>query len=649
MTLNSFSKYRPEIDGLRAVAIIAVILFHTQKPLFSGGYVGVDVFFVISGYLITRNIQSYHKRGLPILSTFYMSRARRLLPAFLATLILASAASLVVLSPYHLENFARSALSSIALIPNVFFYHDAGYFQINDLFRPLLHYWSLGVEAQFYLIWSFLLSIVIVARPKLLFPTIVVIFVLSLIASEIVLRSDPEAVFFLVPYRLCEFMIGAACVYFTKSVIEQPIAREILTAIALIVILICVLTFKRDTLFPGLAAMPVCFATATIIAIGPTPIIGRLLDNRLSVYIGLISYSLYLVHWPIFTLYKYVRVESITIFEGFSLIIMAFTMAIIMYHWVEKPFRTRSEKGFRILNKSFATNMILGAVLVSGISVGAVKYNGWPSRFPADIQDAIGNVEEKREESWAPLKAQESSPGISRKNAVIIGDSFAKDIYNAIAINNTAVNFTRLAIQDKCQPMSGKRPFKGRDAKERSLNCENTFKAILDSNELASADIILLSASWRIWSIKKLSATIAEIRQRNNTAAIIVFGVRMEFLDVPKLVISHRELEGIDKFVNHYQITKQYKLNILMKNIAAEIPNLIYVDIIKLFCPNNICPIFTPENKLIYYDRHHWTLDGAKYFGEILRKSSLPVSQLLFPNTIESKKNFVVNQIVTNN
>ncbi|MBT3220985.1 MAG: acyltransferase, partial [Proteobacteria bacterium] len=334
--------YRPDIDGLRALAVVAVILYHLGLDEFGGGFTGVDVFFVISGFLITRLVRSAVNRGNFSFATFYLRRARRLFPALAVALTGTFVLGALIFAPSHFEDLAEMTFYAIVSLSNVQLWMQSGYFDSAAELKPLLHTWSLAVEEQYYLVWPAL--VVFLLRFKREFVAagaIAVLGLASLWATDVFLYSDPEAAFYLTPFRVSEFAIGALMVWVVQYQPQNKLVLEPLVALGLGAVLWPVFAYSENTAFPGTAALVPCLGTALLIYAGQAKYLGWLLRNRAAVTIGLISYSLYLVHWPLIVYYRYLILDEPTAFEQVSIVFVAFVLAGLMYRYVETPFRGR--------------------------------------------------------------------------------------------------------------------------------------------------------------------------------------------------------------------------------------------------------------------------------------------------------------------
>lgn len=333
--------YRKDIDGLRAVAVLAVILFHAKIPGFSGGFVGVDVFFVISGFLITGLILDDLEQGRFSFLVFYGRRIRRIIPALLVIYLASMVAAVLVMLPSDAAELGRSVMASATFISNIFFYNRAGYFGGQSDLKPLLHTWSLSIEEQFYLVWPILLLMVTGWRYRAVPLLVASLGALSLAASALMVAYDKEAAFFIAPFRAWELMLGAALALLPRRLATGVATAELCAAAGLILIIGSVLALDEAHPFPGALALPPCLGTALLIYAGMNsqPHVTRLLSTRPLVAIGLVSYSLYLWHWPILSFARYhldraLRWDEVSVLLAFSAL-----AAFLSYRFVEQPAR----------------------------------------------------------------------------------------------------------------------------------------------------------------------------------------------------------------------------------------------------------------------------------------------------------------------
>jgi peptidoglycan/LPS O-acetylase OafA/YrhL len=338
--------YRREIDGLRALAVVPVILFHAGFEIFSGGFVGVDVFFVISGYLITSIIITEKEAGIFSLATFWERRARRILPVLFLVITVCVPASFVLLDQYSLYSFAKSTLAASMFFSNFHFWKDVGYFETAAELKPLLHTWSLAVEEQYYIlfplfmlaIWRFGNRWMIAIHALLALSS----FYLSVWAST----NMPSAAFFMLPMRGWELVLGAfVSLYCVKNRREEPPRwiGNILSTLGLLLICFASLTFSSATPFPGFHALiPTLGAVLIILFANQNNYVGQLLSSRAMVSIGLISYSAYLWHQPIFAFLRHLSGDLTHLSLGLSTAVV-FLISYFSWKYVEQPFRNKQQ------------------------------------------------------------------------------------------------------------------------------------------------------------------------------------------------------------------------------------------------------------------------------------------------------------------
>jgi peptidoglycan/LPS O-acetylase OafA/YrhL len=329
--------YRHEIDGLRAIAVMAVILNHAGVSSISGGFVGVDVFFVISGYLITQIVLKDLRAGRFSLSTFYERRARRILPAFVAMIAVVTLLAALWMPPWELAAYGKSVAAAALSASNFLFWREAGYFDAASQLKPLLHTWSLGVEEQFYILLPLALML-LVRRDRLMVSLVVIAALLSLGLSEIGWRWMPEANFYLLPTRAWELLAGVLCALIAAR--QAPRPNDWLAGLGVALVLGAVLIFNEDTPTPSLYALvPVGGAALILLYTRPGGMVARALSWRPVALIGLISYSAYLWHQPIFALAR-IRLDA-PLGAALMVALVALSLAAGWASWrfIERPFR----------------------------------------------------------------------------------------------------------------------------------------------------------------------------------------------------------------------------------------------------------------------------------------------------------------------
>jgi len=377
-------EYRKDIDGLRAVAVLAVVFFHGRLPGFSGGFVGVDVFFVISGFLITGLIAEDCKAGRFSFVTFYFRRVRRILPALLCIYFASAALAALLMMPSDMAEFGRSLVSSAAFVSNHFFLHLADYFGGPSEQKPLLHTWSLSIEEQFYLFWPPLFLLLARWRTRWLPHCVGIVGAVSLIASAMMVYHHKEAAFFLAPFRAWELLLGASLALLPRHPRMSGGSAQIWAGLGLTLIIASIALLDQSQPFPGLLALPACLGTAMLILAGMhhAPLVTRVLSLRPAVAVGLVSYSLYLWHWPLLALARYHFDRPLRWTELAAIVGASLLAAIATYRYVELPARhLRFHLGPRLVA---AGALSLGAVALVGHQID--KSRGWTFNLDPEIR-----------------------------------------------------------------------------------------------------------------------------------------------------------------------------------------------------------------------------------------------------------------------
>jgi peptidoglycan/LPS O-acetylase OafA/YrhL len=529
--------YRPDIDGLRAIAVLAVVLCHAGLG-FSGGFVGVDVFFVISGYLITRLMLKEIDAGTFSLVDFWERRIRRILPALAVVVGSSFVAGWFLLVPTEYHAFARSVVNLTLLQANVFFSHEVGYFAPAAEEKPLLHTWSLAVEEQFYLFVPLLVWGVLRLRGrKLLGATITLLIVLSFVASVYGTRSGEPTTYYALTARAWELFVGTATALVAG---QMPIARSTLrgalSALGLAGIVIPCFVYDQTTPFPGwTAAFPVV-GTALLIHLGSQAAqaswIHRALACRPLVAIGLISYSLYLWHWPLLVFLKRRNIVELTLAERLAAVGASLVLAAATYRLVEQPFRRRDFLASRKLvfggaAAAFALLMIGGQAIKSG--------GGFPERLPdgARLFAATATMDKRflREHTAADVPANLLRVGATdvEPRLLVWGDSHAMAVLPAIDELCRASG-----ISARCAVHSGWPPIltpTTRTVPHHADRAAAFSAAVVDQIAAGKFDVVVLAGAWSLYAddpefVPALVATVERLRAS---------GVRVYFFkQVPK-------------------------------------------------------------------------------------------------------------------
>ncbi|MEF0941501.1 acyltransferase family protein [Rhizobium sp. BR 362] len=407
-------KYRADIDGLRALAILPVVLYHAGIPGFSGGFVGVDVFFVISGFLMASLISGEIARGDFSILRFYERRIRRIFPALFAVLAASSVAAWLLLMPVELEYFARSLKAAALFTSNIQFEKESGYFDIGAQLKPLLHTWSLAVEEQFYILFPLLLLVVTRFARRHTVHILLALLIASFAASAWTVFREPAVAFYLLQFRAWELLLGAFLAFNVIPKPARPLVREGLATLGIVLIAIAVFAFTDHTPFPGPAALLPCVGAALVIYAGAEHgWAGRALRARPLVFVGLISYSLYLWHWPLIVFSREIFGRELSLVQGGLIVFASFALAAFSWRFIEQPFRgRRSRLGRRPLFAAAAAVMIA----VIGFGSYVIRDSGVPSRLPADVQKVYAATYDISRFGQPPCFADSDTTGPSLPN-----------------------------------------------------------------------------------------------------------------------------------------------------------------------------------------------------------------------------------------
>jgi peptidoglycan/LPS O-acetylase OafA/YrhL len=372
------STYRADIDGLRSLAVVPVVLFHAGVPFLGGGYIGVDIFFVISGFLITSIIASEVDAGHFSIASFYDRRVRRILPALVAVISFCVAVGFVLLTPSDYKNVGESVLAATFFVSNIYFWRKTGYFEARSSEQPLLHTWSLSIEEQFYVGYPLLL-ILISKAPRVRIPLLLILCLSSLAASIALVYYKPSAAFYLGPTRAWELLFGGLISLkgrkFTLCQNQNTVAA--LIGLALILFPICLYT--PSTKFPGVAAIPPVLGSGLLIwtGINSTTLVHKLLSTNVFTSVGKASYSLYLWHWPLLVFARYANGGALSPLVTAIVCLLSLLISLASLRYIEKPFRFPAPSRHR----RYVATALLGAAMVGSLGFVINVGGGIPSRL----------------------------------------------------------------------------------------------------------------------------------------------------------------------------------------------------------------------------------------------------------------------------
>jgi len=619
-------KYRPEIDGLRALAVLPVIFFHAGMQSFSGGYVGVDVFFVISGFLITGIIRDELAKGRFSLVNFYERRARRILPALFFFVFLATPFAFWIMPPHTLKEYFQSVLSVSLFVSNIFFYIKTDYFNDFSEIAPLLHTWSLSVEEQFYLVFPLLLMLLKRLRTAWMMAVAFILSVLSLLAAQYELPRDASFAFYQMPTRFWELGVGAML---SMGMAARPLAlharvSSALAALGVGMIVVPMVFYTKLTPFPGVAALsPVLGAALIILCTQQRNLVQAVLASRPLVWVGLVSYSLYLSHNIVFAIARNLGFH----FDDWAvrLVSMAISLALAMlsYRFVEQPFRSRRIGRAGIFSFSLAGLIGLFALGYAGHVHDGFKLHIF-SRIDASQRHLLIDLHREfaaRQQLWSNLLSTSDRPfepdGPVRK-LLILGDSKSEDWYVAYAVNpfDKGLQVRRLRLDDACMDSAV--------SSTQADVCQHELGRALSSPLLAQADTIVLSSTWQSETNDGVRAFVGTLLAMHKRVKIVSTA---NFSDVSSLsyVLARggvaKEAEPAFYFKNiRADWERQY--HALRAGIQQDTPGVIFIDKLDAFCdqPRSSCQL-RDEAGWYLFDTGHVTVHGAHFLNS--RMSSL--------------------------
>lgn len=636
---------RGDIDGLRAIAAISVVAFHAGVPGFTGGFIGVDIFFVISGFLIATSVTRRQEAGRFTALDFFERRARRLAGAFLFVVALTWLAAWLIFMPPDYEAFLSSVRGSVTLLANHHFYDSLGYFDTGHLTKPLLHVWSLAIEEQFYLAAAALFFIS--ALKKQLFPAVLCLAVASLVASAIAVSAQPDAAFYLLPYRAWELLTGVALALWPE---RRKLSESYSTvfngagAIALLSLLAVIALYDPAIPFPGLAALPPVVLTALLIIAGETrkSITFNLLALRPMAMIGRRSYGIYLIHWPLIVFLVYYLDRALRAAEIVGVLIATMALAELSWHFIEKPLERRTARFFRA--ETLAASLVVLACffvatrlptfldpLVSAVSPGAVELAGGRSDWVGAQVDCADRLADK-------IAAGETCRlGVLGGPRVLLwGDSHASAVLPALeAIAAQLKLDLRVITHNGCPPLPS-------ITTEKST-CQAVNDAVLKAVSEGQFQIVVLAANWQSYGASNpitiegmplpanapqltysVTRAIAAIRTAG-AIPVIIGQVPVFERDVPTALAKQMYFANIDRLLGLDRQMSPPAIEAAYLKLATEQAPAIYLQPSDALCPSGRCEV-ADGSRSLYTDRSHLSRLGS---GRLAKRLQSALQQAL--------------------
>lgn len=623
--MNQNFSYRPDIDGIRAIAVLLVILYHANFTFFSGGYIGVDVFFVLSGFLITLTIDKEMSNHSFSFKQFYLRRIRRIIPVLFFVMIVVTIPACVFLFPNHLETYSRTLIQTLLCTNNFYLWINNGdYFAENSDLILFLHTWSLSVEEQFYFLWPFLLLLIhkkLSLQNRLIFISLFLI--LSVFLSIYLTNTNQSFAYFLLPARIFELLIGGClAMYWEKLPLLSKTQNSLISVIGLTLILIPAVLLNKSSLFPGLNALWPCVGTALLIYTGKNSlnkgIVNVLLQNKVLVFLGLLSYSLYLWHWPVFVFVKYFGISLDGIIRIGSLI---FVLMLSYFSWrfVEQPFRIKYKYDFKktalvILLPCFSIITLLYAILDSK--------DGFPNRFPelSEFTPKTNYPNKIRKQCFDQFKVgncEECFLGIKKDtlDGVLIGDSFAN---HTAAFLDVLAKDAGLYIHDSA---AGGYPLMNNLYNDNSPKFSEKYA--LDRLKYAEKfKNVFIAANWESLSEYKNKATY--LNTMKTLERLVKIGKKIIIFEALRATTEmnlHRA-KLVKAKLPVYFSQRQFSFtaykrpnNYIIHEIKKKFPSIIIINLNDVMCKNGTCKIDL-NNTIVYRNPDHLNTSGAKLIGE---------------------------------
>jgi len=621
--------YRPEIDGLRAIAVISVIFYHAQiellnHKLFLGGFIGVDIFFVISGYLITSIIlKELLITGKFSFPKFYERRIRRILPALLLIMLASLPLAWLYLLPTSFVDFSKSILYSLGFGSN-FYFHFSGeeYGAISGFFKPLLHTWSLSVEEQYYILFPIILLISLRFFKNYIIIIFLIGFLLSLIIADWGSKNYPSLTFYILPTRGWELLAGSILAYYELKLghrSQNKILNIVLPYIGLFLILISILFFNDGTRHPSLITLPPIIGVCLIIWFtSKKKLVTNILSSKILVGIGLISYSLYLWHYPVFAYARITDFAQGDIFRKIFIALIIIILSILSYFFVERPARNKKNQfsSILIILSFFYLVLIITNLLI--VKNAGYKKERNINNHIINLDNAELLINSMKYVNHKDFKEQTINSFLikdNKKKVLIVGDSHSAMMFNVFNLN--------------------KKLFKNYRFGQIKLNPINNHSTLFNDQRYIYSDVIVFSYRFSDEKLDYIKNLIPKIDKKK----IIIMGKSNEYKNFFKRK-SYFNLTLADTYVLDKKIKRftqkevnelsylYYKNRLDTKDINIEIQNyaskndILYLDKHNFLCneKKQTCHSVTDSGKKIFYDADHYTIEGAKFLGKKIKK-----------------------------
>ncbi len=634
--------YRRDIDGLRAIAVVPVVLYHAGFAAFGGGFVGVDIFFVISGFLITSLIAPEILQGDFSILRFYERRIRRIFPALFVVMFVCAVAATILFMPQHLKDFSQSLGAATLFLSNVLFWTEAGYFDAPAEFKPLLHTWSLAVEEQFYIVFPPALWALLTFARRSSKAIIIFAAIASFGYSLWSVKTAPDAAFYLPFTRMWELLLGSMLALGYLPPLRNTRAAGWLCGLGFILIAMAVFGYSHATPFPGAAALLPCLGAALVIyARAPVgSLTAGLLHWAPVVNTGLLSYSLYLWHWPLYVFLKYYQLGEVSIADRIGVVLVSFLLAVLSLRFIEAPFRRRQALASR--GSLFATAAICMMVAVIFGAVGHLTH-GWPARLSDETKRLAAystSVNPYGSRCHATVKnpiepssaCQFGSPG--KPSLAVWGDSHASMFVPALAehFGRRGERVIHLSFSG-CPPAPD---FTRADLGQNDRCAKFNDDVLRYLSESSSIRKVLLIARWTTHLTPTTQSTITDPAQRLKAYSgalratvvrlrkagkevVIFYPVPEVFMDTPSILarmsVLGRDPSSLTTSLEAYRERHDWARNLFAE--LADMPGVTALHPEQVLCDMQKCRVFDGKD-VLYHDHNHLTQEGARRVVEAL-------------------------------
>lgn len=642
---KSVAGYRRDIDGLRAIAVLSVVFYHYGLTSLRGGFIGVDIFFVISGYLITGIIAREIDEKRFSFVNFYERRIRRIMPALIGMLVPTLAIGTWLLLPSDLVKLGNGAIATLIFGANFLYWRQSGYFDSSSEYNPLLHTWSLAIEEQFYIFFPIVLILLYRFAKKRIKLILTVFTAASFILCVWVQALRPTAAFFLAPFRAWELLVGGLLALGIFPLVAHRLLREVLSLLALLTLLGSLLLIEAGPEFPGWQAGIPVLATALLLHTGLRgySVVSGLLSKSPFVFIGKISYSLYLWHWPIIVYVNYFNaMESLPPHLSWLFMGIAIFIASVSYRWVEAPFRRMNVHGQLPPSLKFFFGTALVVMIGIAFSLALKIDDGWKNRFNEEVlayDDARRPFIpfEKCDGRSPSIEDTKCALGAMKTNSrnLLWGDSHALAWAPAIdQIAKAQGSKVELALHSACPPLIGvKNPI--------SFNCYRFNNSVLDYIKSTKIDTVFLVASWLSYSIPKGQySTFDEYGAYGNEVVFApAINRTIDFLSdhVRRIILIGPTPGAPDDIPFRLAMVQYRKINrpeeipaqefreksaYFWEAVKPSVSRVSIVDPAKWFCFESRCKYSDSDFGLLYRDGGHLSLNGAKFVEKYLSEAT---------------------------